>query len=509
MVSALIVGAVLAQQTPPFARVQPMWVCQAGNPQHTAWSLAYTPHFDRIDWTTKLDLTPRYFGDALLSHYGSICVTQRNTVVAPVKVELDSGFKVQAHIGATGRMLWTEPSDYVMPPHSWTPMFGPCLVRSPKGPAFVDVAYPLGGGRVAFRDADAFKAKVSWTSFYGAQAWNDDPATYTDKVRICTPLTPTPDGAVLFGFKVLGDTPLHLRSGIARVDSKGQAKYAFADDLSGDPDVASVKMNGAIAVTTWTNEGYVVLNTGNFGRGVIVRFDTRTLDVKSRAALTDPKSGNNALVDDDGTAAPVIGQDGDIYVGVLENPFGSNHARGWLLHFDRTLSQVKTPGAFGWDDSPAVVPSFLVPSYHGGSTYLLVCKYNNYAGAGGDGVNKIALLDPKNSETEAVSGITTLKEVATLTGPTPDQDFIGSHPNAVREWCVNSTAVDIRRGSVILNNEDGFLYRWDLKTFAISEQMRLTDGIGEAYTCTVIGADGHIYGVSDATLFAVGGSKTP
>ena len=59
-----------------------------------------------------------------------------------------------------------------------------------------------------------------------------------------------------------------------------------------------------------------------------------------------------------------------------------------------TWRTTKTPGAFGWDDTPSIVPASMVPSYHGSSTYLLMTKYNNYAGEGGDGVNKIAILDP-------------------------------------------------------------------------------------------------------------------
>ena len=38
----------------------------------------------------------------------------------------------------------------------------------------------------------------------------------------------------------------------------------------------------------------------------------------------------------------------------------------------------------------------MVPSYPGTSRYLLMTKYNNYAGVGGDGVNKIAVLDPND-----------------------------------------------------------------------------------------------------------------
>src|SRR5207244_3135406 len=52
--------------------------------------------------------------------------------------------------------------------------------------------------------------------------------------------------------------------------------------------------------------------------------------------------------------------------------------------------------------------------------------------------------------------------------------------------------------------EDGCLYRWDLTTNTFSQMIELTPGIGEAYTPTVVGVDGTVYAINNATLFAVG-----
>ena len=134
-------------------------------------------------------------------------------------------------------------------------------------------------------------------------------------------------------------------------------------------------------------------------------------------------------------------------------------------------------------------------------------KYNNYAdpGLGGDGVNKIAILDPQASMTDPISGATVMQEVLTIAGPTPDEDLRNaSHPNAVREWCINSAAIDPFTKSIIANNEDGRLYRWDLTSNSLSETNVLTSGIGEAYTPTIIGVDGTVYAINNAILFAVG-----
>jgi hypothetical protein len=195
-----------------------------------------------------------------------------------------------------------------------------------------------------------------------------------------------------------------------------------------------------------------------------------------------------------------VGPDGDVYYGVFETTCCTNHDRGWLLHFDKTLAHPKIPGAFGWDTTASVVASKLVPSYHGSSAYLLFTKYNNYAGVGGDGLNKIAILDPNNSEIDPITGVSVMNEVLTLLGLTSDG------PNgAVKEWCINSAAVDPFTHSIIANSEDGVVYRWDLTSpGAPTQQLRLTAGVGEAYTPTVIGVDGTVYAINDAVLFAVG-----
>ena len=192
-------------------------------------------------------------------------------------------------------------------------------------------------------------------------------------------------------------------------------------------------------------------------------------------------------------------------IGVLESSFASNNDRGWLLHFSGDLSTTKTPGAFGWDDTPSVVPASMVPSYHGTSTYLLMTKYNNYAGLGsGNGLNKIAILDPNATETDPVTGTTVMNEVLTILGQTPDPEYDQQYPGAVREWCINSAVVDPATDSILAGSEDGKLYRWNLTTNSFTQVTTLTTGIGEAYTPTLIGPDGMVYAINNAILFAIG-----
>ncbi len=200
----------------------------------------------------------------------------------------------------------------------------------------------------------------------------------------------------------------------------------------------------------------------------------------------------------------MIGPDGRVFYGVLETTFPTHNARGWLLQFDASLNPVGVPGSFGWDVSPSVIPAAMVPSYTGTSTYLLAQKYNNYAGVGtGDGLNRIAVLDPKASQADSiVPGVAVMREVLTILGPTLD----GGSATARREWCINTMAADPARKSILANNEDGILYRWDLTTNTLSQSVRLTTGIGQAYTPTLVGADGAVYAISNATLYAIRGS---
>jgi WD40 repeat protein len=91
-----------------------------------------------------------------------------------------------------------------------------------------------------------------------------------------------------------------------------------------------------------------------------------------------------------------------------------------------------------------------------------------------------------------------MKEVITKLGVTPDPQ------GGVREWCINSAAVDPFTKSVLANSEDGYIYRWDLTTNSFPQRVKLSSGIGEAYTPTLIGADGTIYAINDAILDAIG-----
>lgn len=482
------------------------WTVLGHDPQHSAISRFTANTMNRIEWQAPVDLDPQYNGSDLLVHYGSPLVTRANTVVIPVKTGAWGGFQVEGLCATTGSLVWTQPTDYILPAHDWTPSCG--IALTPQNRIYV----PGAGGTVYYRDSpDAATSGTGQLAFYGMANYLANEAAYQTNVQIDTPITTDRYGNIFFGFDVASNSGLPLQSGIARIDVSGSGTWISAVAASGgDMSIAEVVMNCAPALSNDHKTLYVAVSQGTWSGGYLVSLDSRTLASIAHVRLKDVQyPANDALLVDDGTASPTVGPDGDVFFGVLENPSLSNHDRGWMLHFDSTLSISKPAGAFGWDDTPSIVPVSAVPSYTGTSPYLLLTKYNNYAGLGlngnlGNGVNKVAVLDPNATEADPFTGVSVMNEVLTVTGLTPDTRFYPTYPNAVKEWCINSAVIDPSTKCAIINSEDGKVYHWGFTTNSLTQTVVLTAGIGEAYTPSLIGPNGTVYVINNATIFAVG-----
>lgn len=470
------------------------WSSYGHDPQHTGQSAAASQPYDRIKWSTPVDNVLANTSGTLFIHYGSPLVTAANSVIVPLRTNASNVFQVDVRNGGNGTLKYSLASDYLMPPHDWIPAYSP--VVSARGRLY----YAGAGGTVYYRDTpDALTGAAGQIAFYGNANYSANKTALDSTVYITTPIVSNRFGDIFFGYVVTGANPLNLQSGVARISAAGAgSSIAAVTAAGGDNSITQVQMGSAPALSIDQFTLYFGLNSGNFTGGYLAAVDSRNLAPINRVRVKDPVSHADGYVMDNSTASPVVGPDGDVYFGILENPFPNNDDRGWLLHFNSTLTVEKIPGAFGWDDTPSVVPAKMVPSYTGTSPYLLFSKYNNYIGIGpqGDGQNRIAILDPRNSMTDPITGGAIMKEILTILGPTVE--------GAGRtEWCINSAAVDIASKSIIANNEDGILYKWNLVTNTLS-QIRLTAGVGEAYTPTVIGVDGTVYAINDAVLFAVG-----
>jgi hypothetical protein len=487
----------------------PQWDGYAGNPQHTALAAAPSQALQGIRWQTKVDLQPQYTsGGDLLIHYGSPVITTADTVIVPVKTGASDGFELRAFNGTDGAPKWTQTTDYTLAAHSWTPSYSPVLTADGR------LYFAGAGGTVYYTDnPDSPNPTFNQLAFYGLSNYTGNPSNFNQTVFIDSPLTTDAQGDLFFGFRVQGANVLGLASGIARIDINGTGSWVTASAAAGDGTITQDVQNCAPAISNDQQTVYVAVRN-NSSTGYLLGLDATTLATKYKVFLRDPRQNfaNPAVLPDISTASPLIGPDGDVYFGIFGNPY--NGSRGFMAHFDATLTQTKPFGAFGWDDTASIVPASMVPSYTGSSSYLIFTKYNNYVAAevgpsGGDGFNLVAVLDPNATQPDTRNdgdpNLQVMKEILTIAGPTPDTQFLNQFPNARREWCINTAAIDPATNSILVNSEDGHLYRWDLTNpSSFTQVVDLAPPTGEAYTPTVVGPDGTVYAINNATLFAVG-----
>jgi hypothetical protein len=493
--ASLVVAWVLALAGPSHAE----WSMHGGNAQHTAVASVPTQALEQIHWQTPVDLQPQFSGTTLLIHYGSPLVTEGNTVILPVKVGVADTFRVEARRGRDGVLLWQLATDYQLPPHGWTPSVGPTLAHAGR------VYLPGAGGTLLWTGAldAAGPHAATRVAFFGDAAYAANPAAWNASLRVCTPLTADSKGTVYFGFVAVVANPLGINSGIAAVDASGAGRFVSVSNATTGA-ASQVGTNCAPALSRDEQTLYIGVRGNSSAPGFLLSLRTSDLSTRQVRPLVDPVTLQPASVSSNGTATPMVAPDDKVYFGVLENPFGSNAVRGWMLQFDANLVPAGAPGAFGWDHTPSLVPLAAVPGYTGTSPYLIMTKYNFYAGIGGNGENRIAVLDPGATQTDPFTLSTVMKEFETILGGTPDPD---AGPTAVKEWCINTAVVDTFTHSVLAGAEDGKLYRWDLATNSFRETIVLTPGLGEAYTPTVAGPDGQVYAINNATLFAVGATN--
>jgi hypothetical protein len=481
----------------------------AGNEHHTNVYPVAGQALNKVKWTTAIDTN----SGGQFAHYGQPLITTAGTALVP-RLLTGIQFQINAFDGTTGASKYTLSSDYIYPAQdSWLVPYQPCVVGT-------RVYYPGAGGTIWYVDNIDSNTPTAPTRlcFYGLPTYSGNTAGYNGSVFIDTPITADSSGNLFFGFRVQNTVVAPFVnngngdvSGWARISSTGVGTYVFVDAMTSDPVITRDSHALAPALSNDESTVYVVgkkFDTSYYA--YIVGLDATTLATKYKRFIQDPRpSGISAAVHESGTACPLVAPDGDVYLGCFVNPY--NGSRGFLAHYSGDLGTVKTPGAFGWDFTPGIVPASMVPSYHGSSSYLLFCKYNNYTGTGqddgGDGRNTVAILDP-NDQTQVdwhpqAAGMTEMREVMTVTGCTPDVENPGL-VEATREWCVNATAVDPTTGTIFFNSEDGNSYRWNLAQNSLAETLNLTTGFGEPYVPQSIGPDGTVYTFNGTFFFAMG-----
>ncbi len=482
------------------AAPEPAWAGFAADAQHTAAASATPQPLDRVHWHAAVDLHPvRIPPDGTFAHYASPMITSTNTVIVPTRIGKRQGFELVAYEGTDGTKVWQLPTDFTVPPGSSRKFPGPLPA------SLIDdnqVAVAAAGGTVLVRtNVDREHGAVRRLAFYGLREWQGHHAAYASAVHITTPLTTGPDGSLYFGFSATEDAPGDLTSGVARISPSGKGSWVSARALAGSSSDSEVALSCAPALSPDGRIGYVAVMAGT--SPLLVGFAAATLEPQYRHGLRDPQTGRPATISGGSSATPTVGPDGDVFYGVLGNPVLRHDARGWLLHFDSRLRTPKTPGSFGWDQTVSVIASSAVSSYDGSSPYLLVSKYNNYLiGRHGDGRMELALLDPRVEQRDRFSRVRVMREVQTVLSPLHPPHT----PKGTRyEWCINSIAVDPATGVAIANNEDGHVYRWDLSSGKLTDDIQVNaTPRGQAYTSTLVGPDGTSYAIENGKLYAVG-----
>ncbi|HEY6230969.1 MAG TPA: Ig-like domain repeat protein [Pyrinomonadaceae bacterium] len=475
----------------------------AGNAQHTSVYDAPAQSLNIFKWITSIDLN----NTGALIHYGAPLITAANTVIVPVKTGTTDGFQVRAFNGATGALKYTLATDYTLPAHNWIPTYNPCIATGTFGTRL----YYAGAGGTIWHvdnpDSNTPGTPVRHVFYTSLANYNANAAAYNSSIFVNTPITSDASGNIFFGFRVQGTAPAPLsttQSGFARIDANGNANFVLAGVAANDAAIERDSHNVAPALSNDGTTVYVVVKWATNARYCyLLGLNSTTLQTKYAVFLRDPRTGDPAGVPEDGTASPMVAPDGDVYFGVLGTP-ANNGSRGFLLRFSGDLAVTKTPGAFGWDYTAAIVP---LP---GSSSYYLFCKYNDYAFQDGSGVNRVALLDPNTTQIDPHSsspGLVEMREVLTVIAPTPDPESQPTFPYAVKEWCINAPAVNPSTNSIFFNNEDGRAYRWNLTTNSLDQAITLNQGIGQPYVPTVIGPDGTVYTLNGGTLFALGNSS--
>ena len=271
------------------------WLTHSHDEQHTALATVGSQALDSIHWHVPVDLHPPQ-GEIFI-HYGSPLVTAANTVIVPVKTGANA-FRVEAHNGATGKLIWKQATGYKVPQAGFTPAIGPTIFGN-------NLYIPDVGGTVLVRqNPDQAGGALSHLYFFGENNYNQNPKLYNKYIQIDTPLTTDTNGNLYFGFEALGSTPANLVSGLARIAANGTGTWVSAAALSGDSSITEVSISCAPALSPDGSILYVAVDDGS--AGYLLAVNSATLALINKVRLVDPASKEDAWIYSGSSATPTV-----------------------------------------------------------------------------------------------------------------------------------------------------------------------------------------------------------
>ena len=211
-------GVVCLTATSAAAAPVPAWRGYGGDAQHNANAPAASQSLTNQHWSLSIDDTPQ--SGEILIHYASPMITKRNTVLVPVKHDSQGAYRIEAHDGATGNLIWQANSNYLFAPHDWTPSVPAHLTAQNK------LYYAARGGVVLFRDKpDLPTGKTGQRVARFRQINMDDPNVHHDalefpdgQIVLVTRLVPGQRATVL----QLPATPQHATAADTTADRESQ-----------------------------------------------------------------------------------------------------------------------------------------------------------------------------------------------------------------------------------------------------------------------------------------------
>jgi outer membrane protein assembly factor BamB len=164
--TALFLTLVLMFSASPSPAQSRAWPSHSHDAQHTGVSGVASQPLSKIHWKQRADFAAP--AGEIFIHYGSPLITAANTVIVPVKTGADT-FRVVAHNGATGEIVWRQTTGYRAPFAAFLPGMGPTLVGK-------RLFIPDSGGRVMVRqNPDLATGAIGELYFYGQKNFQADP----------------------------------------------------------------------------------------------------------------------------------------------------------------------------------------------------------------------------------------------------------------------------------------------------------------------------------------------